>query len=54
VNTSFSLGVLLRIEIPGAKIDAGIKASEAFLAPLISTSPQSFFPPFMTNLSILK
>ncbi len=49
--TSFNSGVLYKIEVPEVNIQAGIIASEAFFAPLISTFPDIFFSPLITNLS---
>jgi hypothetical protein len=43
--------VLKKVEFPDARREAGISAREAFLAPLIVTSPDILFPPFITNLS---
>jgi hypothetical protein len=40
------------VYLPGARMVAGIKASDAFFAPLIFTVPLRGFPPCMTNLSI--
>ena len=51
VKTSFSSGVFLRIDFPAAKIDAGINANEAFLAPLTFSSPLRTFLPLIMNLS---
>ena len=43
-----------KVNVPGAKRQAGINASEAFLAPLIATVPLRRTPPSTINLSMHK
>jgi hypothetical protein len=54
VKISFRSGTLKIVELPGASIVAGIRASEEFFAPLILTLPESDFPPIITNLSMIE
>ena len=51
IATSFIEGTFSSVQGSSAKITAGIIATAAFFAPLISTSPVSLFPPFIINFS---
>ena len=39
------------VQMPSTSNAAGMIATAAFFAPLMTTSPSSFFPPIITNLS---